>query len=360
MNREDLLRKCVDRGVADETSVGTVSHLFYVYLLSALQKGQRVEIPSFGTFGTRVVGVKRARKMPYFEVEKELAEKVNERYREIKYLVLGRYELIPALGEEQYAGKEPGPETVIDNLGKEVLVDVHRDVTIEEYEKSLAASKGVKPIKEKRLMPKLNLKDEGTEPELTPGGEEEQEATPPPMLHESMTEGGGGLSPVLMILIVVIALGALVFAMNYFGVIHLWGKKAPAVVQVVPEPAVTQPPAGEEKPPAPEVTPTPTPTPTPVKPLPKAEKPKPVPSPSTGGNYTIQVSSWMTAAKANEEVQRLTASGYDAYVQDATVSGEQWYRVRVGHYATEKEATSAAAQLQPSLENGIWVARVGR
>jgi cell division septation protein DedD len=357
MNREDLLKKCVDRGVADETSVGTVSHLFYVYLLSALQKGQRVEIPSFGTFGTRVVGVKRARKMPFFEVEKELAEKVNERYREIKHLVLGRYELIPALGEEEYTGKEPGPETIVDNVGKEILVDVHRDVTIEEYEKSLAATKGVKPIKEKRLMPKLNLKDEGTEPELTPGGEEEQIA-PPPTLHESMPEGGG-MSPVLLILIVVIALGALTFALNYFGVIHLWGKKAPAVVQVVPEPA-TQPPVVEEKPPTPEVTPTPTPTPTPVKPSPKAEKPKPVPPPSTGGNYTIQVSSWTTSAKANEEVQRLTASGYDAYVQDATVAGEQWYRVRIGHYGTEKEAASAAAQLQPMLENGIWVARVGR
>ncbi len=357
MNREDLLKKCVDRGVADETSVGTVSHLFYVYLLSALQKGQRVEIPSFGTFGTRVVGVKRARKMPYFEVEKELAEKVNERYREIKYLVLGRYELIPALGEEEYTGREPGPGVIVDNLGKEVLVDVHRDVTIEEYEKSLAASKGVKPIKEKRLMPKLNLKDEGTEPGLTPAEEEEQIA-PPPTLHESATAEGGGLSPVLQILIAVIVLGALTFALNYFGVIHLWGKKTPAVVQTVPEPAVTQPPVATEKPPAPEEV-TPTPTPTPAKPL-KAEKPKSIPPSSTGGKYTIQVSSWTTASKANEEVQRLTSGGLDAYVQDATVAGENWYRVRVGHYATEKEAAAAAIQIQPMLENGIWVARVGR
>lgn len=208
-------------------------------------------------------------------------------------------------------------------------------------------------------MPKLNLKDEGMEPEPTPAESEEQ-ISPPPTLHESMTAEGGGLSPALLILIAVIALGALTFALNYFGVIHLWGKKVPAVVQVVPEPAVTQPPPTTEQPPAAEeITPTPTPTPTPTTPAPKTVKPKAIP-PSTGGEYTIQVSSWMTPSKANAQVQRLAASGFDAYVQDARVSGEKWYRVRVGHYATEKEASSAAAQLQPMLENGIWVAHVGK
>ncbi len=351
MNREDLLKKCVNRGVADETSVGTVSHLFYVYLLSALQKGQRVEIPNFGTFGTRVVGVKRARRMPYFEVEKELADKVNDRYRELNYLLLGKYELIPSLAEEEYTGKEASHDSLGDQMGKEILVDTHRDVTVEEYERSLAVSKGIKPIKEKRLMPKLNLKDEGMEPEPTPM--DEDTSAPPPNLRDNAA-GGGGLSPVLQALIAVLILGALTFGLNYFGVVHLWGNKTPKVVEAIPEPEVIPPPV-EETPQAAPVTPTPVPIPAPIK------SPKPsVPVSVTGGKFTVQVSAWMTPSKANEEVQRLTTAGFDAFVEDASVSGEQWYRVRVGRYDTEREAANAASQLQQMLEDGIWVARVGK
>jgi hypothetical protein len=353
MNRDELLQKCVDRGVADETSLGTVSHLFYVYLLSALQKGQRVEIPNFGTFGTRVVGVKRARKMPYFEVEREFADKVNERYRELKYLVLGKYELIPVLAEEEYAGREAPYDALAEQMGKEVLIDTHRDVTVEEYERSLAASKGVKPIKEKRLMPKLNLKDEGMEPETTPV-EEEKEIAPPPNLRGGVT-GGGGPSPLLQVLIAVVVLGALTFALNYFGVINLWGTKAPTVVETLPEPEVQLPIDTTQM----AITPEP-PTPTPTTP-PKGERPKPSIPPSVGGGkFTVQVSAWVTPSKANAEVQRLTEGGFDAFVEDAVVFGEKWYRVRVGHYTTEKEAALAASQLQQMLENGIWVARAGR
>jgi septal ring-binding cell division protein DamX/nucleoid DNA-binding protein len=354
MNREDLLKKSVDRGVADETSIGTVSHLFYVYLLSALQRGQRVEIPNFGTFGTRVVGVKRARKMPYFEPEKELADKVNDRYTELKYLVLGKYELIPALGEEEYGGKEAPHDSIVDHIGKEILVDTHRDVTIEEYERSLAASKSVKTTEEKPLMPKLNLKDEGMEPETTPM-EDEQPTAPPPTLRTAAT-GGSGPSPLMQVLIAVVVLGALTFALNYFDVIHLWGKKAPAVVEALPEAEIsTQVP---ETPKAATITPV-TPTPMPVPPS-KVETPNlGVPASSAGGKYTVQVSSWMTPSKANEEVNRLSTAGFDAFVEDGNVSGEKWYRVRVGRYATEKEAAAAASQLQQMLENGIWVARVG-
>jgi SPOR domain len=359
MNREDLLKKCVDRGVADETSVGTVSHLFYVYLLSALQRGQRVEVPKFGTFGTRVVGVKRARKMPYFEVEKEFSEKVNERFLELKYLVLGKYELIPALEEEEYEGREAPHDAVVDEVGKEVLLDTHRDVTIEEYERSLAASKGIKPIKEKRLMPKLNLKDEGTEPELTPMMEEEEETSAPPATLRTHDTGGGGLSPILLIAIGIIILGALAFALNYFGVIHLWGSRPTQVMTSLPEPEPTPPPAETVPQTTPEVTPTPTPTPIQTPP-PKPSGAERLPSSVAGGGFTVQVSSWMSPSKANEQVQRLATAGFDAFVEDATVSGERWFRVRVGHYGSEREAASAASQLSKMVEDGIWVARVGR
>jgi cell division protein FtsN/nucleoid DNA-binding protein len=350
MNRDDLLKKCVDRGVADETSVGAVSHLFYVYLLSALQKGQRVEVPSFGTFGTRVVGVKRARKMPYFEVEQELADIVNERYRHLKYLIVGKYELIPTLIEEEYKGREAPYDVSAEQVGKEKVLDTYREISAEEYERHLAAEKVPTPSKEKKLMPKLNLKGEEMEgvPEPT-----EPEQMAPPTLRQ--LPGGKGPSPLLQVVLAVVVLGALTFALNYFGVIHLWGKKAPQVVEALPEPAV-KPPVEEKKvevPAAPTPTPAPVPTPTPV------QKPKPATPPAGTGNYTVQVSSWMSKAKANAEAERLTQGGFSAFVQDAVVGGERRYRVRIGRYSTQKEAAAAAQHLQEMLEDGFWVAKVG-
>ncbi len=386
MNRDDLLKKCVDRGVADEASIEAVSHLFYMYMLTALQKGQRVEVPNFGTFGTRVVGVKRLRRMPFFEVEKDLAERVNERYRDLKYLVVGRYELSPAEKDIEYEGKEAPHDVSVDQVGREMVLDTHRDVTIEEYERTLALST---QAKEKQAMPKLNLKDTGIEEgpkEAVP----EKPAPPHPPLRMPL-RARRGPSPIVQIVIAVLLLCGITAALNYFGIIHLWGKKAPRVTQAIPETELP-PPAPQQVPQPPaEVTPTPTPGPGPAVPQPKAVTPPvpkavtpPVPKavtppapkpvvppkpaeriapapvipPTTGaGEFTVQVSSWLTMSKANEEVSRLSSAGLSAFVSKATVAGETRYRVRVGRYATRKEAENAAAQLQTMLENGIWVDR---
>ena len=354
-----------------------------------------MEIPNFGTFGTRVVGVKRARKMPIFEVETELADKVNERYRNLKYLVVGRYELVPAVGEEEFKGKEAPYDELAGQVGKEMVLDTQHDVTVDEYEKKLTTRKAPIPSEEKRLMPKLNLRDEATEGESGSGGMEPA----PPTLHES-EEGGRGLSPLLQVLIAIIILGLLTFALNYFGVIHLWGEKAVEPAQaVLPEPKVLPPveqPASEE--------PTPTPTPVPIQ-VPKGvltpDKEYPAQlnkmtvdqlrtlareTPGLGiagrqvataskdrvisellrkragqlgvGDYTVQVSSWMTRRKADEEASRLVSGGMDAFVKRSSIAGETWHRVRIGRYATRKEAAAAASHLQDMLENHIWVARV--
>jgi cell division septation protein DedD len=384
MNRDDLLQKCIDRGVADEASVSSVSHLFYVYLLSALQRGQRVEIPNFGTFGTRVVGVKRARRMPFFEVEQELAQKVNERYRQLKFLVVGRYEYVPASGEEEYKGKEVPHDGRFEDVGKEVLLDMHKEVPIEEYELGDQAKHVTPPAKEKKLMPKLNLKDEEMGAEGQP--QDLGEATNlPPTLHETPTERG--LSPLLQVALAVIFLGLVTFALNYFGVVHLWGKKTPAVVEALPPPEETPAPgqggtaetpgaeAGKATTPEQTVTPTPVPssktTPLPGSPAGVAAtqigKGKSMPGagerktaalpPSTGGNFTVQISSWASTAKANAEAARLTSAGYTSFVEDAVVGDRTWHRVRIGKYATAKEAEAAAAELRKVMEDGFWVAK---
>ncbi|MBI4536268.1 MAG: SPOR domain-containing protein [Ignavibacteriae bacterium] len=394
MNRDDLLKKCVDRRVAHETSVVAVSHLFYVYLLSALKKGQRVEVPKFGTFGTRMVGVKRARRMPYFEVENDLADKVNERYHNLKSTLIGTYTLTPASGKVEYTGKEPPYDSLVEEVGKEIVLDTYRDVTVEDFEREAAEAEVPPPSKERKLMPKINLKGEEMAPEPE-RYEPEPEPTMPvrPTLRDS--SGTGGPSPIMQVLLALIILGAVTFALNYFGVIHLWGTRTPSPTETlpeviqpppvteetgIPEPSVSETPAKTPTPtpttpepkvvpptgttpttPEPKVVPptgaTPTPTPKPI--TPPVEKQKALP-PSGIGNYTVQMSSWMKKSSAEEEVARLARAGYDAYVQEALVDGDPWYRVRVGRYGNRQDAQEAASKLKGLSESTIWVTTVGK
>jgi cell division protein FtsN len=170
---------------------------------------------------------------------------------------------------------------------------------------------------------------------------------------------------VLLIALIVLVLGLGVFALNYFNVIHLWGKK-PAVMTeaAIPEPTIPEPevtPPDQQQPQqepvtSPEVAPPPT-----TAPAPKASAPPKVSLPPSGsGEYTVQVSSWASSQKAEVEAARLTSAGYTAFVEDGVVAGRTWYRVRVGRYGTEREAAEAVRALQPGMESDIWVARVGR
>ena len=422
MNRDDLLKRCVDRRVAHETSVVAVSHLFYVYLLSALKKGQRVEVPGFGTFGTHMVGVKRQRRMPFFEVENELADKVNERYRNLKTLLVGKYELVPAEGEIEYGGKEPKDDTLIDRVGKELVLDTDRDIAAEEFRRETippvvretiepetvppqpvyeepvrqepspqepTETEPALPPKERKLMPKegFNLRGEGMDDAQPAGPESQQPPTPPPTLRD--ISGGEGPSPLLQILLGLVILGAITFALNHFGIIHLWGKKQPAPQQVEEMlPPSVQPPqkqgsAVQGEQPAqkeslaqkPEETPTPSgkevaptlPTKKERKEPSATEKKKetqpvqaePQSTPPSGtGKFTVQVSSWLSRADADRVVSRLSKSRFDAYVAEAFVKDKKWFRVRVGHYATSAEAQAAATNLKSLNENGVWVTKV--
>lgn len=396
MNREELLKRCVDRRVAHETSVVAVSHLFYVYLLSALKKGQRVEVPNFGTFGTRVVGAKRQRRMPYFEVEEELANKVNERYRNLKTLLIGRYEMIPIEGEVEYSGREPRYDRIVEEMGEPLLVDTDRDITPEEYRREVAELRpkapeteaaappgevtpperplevtepeSAQPPKERELMPKegFDLRDKPMEEPTQPVESRE----PMPTLRE--ISGGEGMSPLMQILIGIIILGVITVALNEFGFIHLWGKffarKVPQVTETLPAPPVQAPPAKDEGAMREEKKAEPTPTPPPPKesvtsvaktpevksPEPRAEIAK---APSGTGKFTVQVSSWTSTADADRAVSRWKQAGFDAYVVEAFVNGRTWYRVRVGRYTTMDEARQAAEQIRGVQQDGVWVTR---
>jgi septal ring-binding cell division protein DamX len=243
-------------------------------------------------------------------------------------------------------------------------------------------------------MPKLNLKDDGFEEEEEQNPlDADDTMSPPPTLREVGGGGaGGGKSNTLLIVILIVALLVLgAFALNYFKVIHLWGKKVPKVTaqfdNTLPMPDQTpinpagspgseQTQEGSEQ----ATTPTPTPEPTlentpptssgapasqtsqsPPRSSPPRTSPAPsfVPPASSGtGSYTVQVSSWTSKAYAEQQASRLNAAGMSAFVEDVVIAGENWYRVRVGHYETPQEAKEAAEQLSRSLEGRIWVARL--
>lgn len=391
MNRDELLKRCVDRRVAHETSIVAVSHLFYVYLLSALKKGQRVEVPNFGTFGTRVVGVRRQRRMPYFEVEETLANKVNERYRDLKKILLARYELIPVPEGTEYTGKEPEYDRLVEKVRDEIVLDTDHDITIEEYHRQRAEREAgetktaavapapdvavsappieepqeptiPEPSEERILMPKegFDLRDRDMGEPTQPVEPRE----PQPTLREISSSEGP--SAWVQILLAFIILAIITFALNQFGVIHFWPRKPAQVTEQLPPPATTSPqPEAEQKIEEPAVpTPTPTPTPAPAekaeapvspKVEPKAEAPK---APAAGvGRYTVQVSAWTSAADAQRAVDRLKQAGFDAYVVEAFVKGRTWYRVRVGRFASTAEAQETIAKLHEVQENGVWITK---
>lgn len=69
---------------------------------------------------------------------------------------------------------------------------------------------------------------------------------------------------------------------------------------------------------------------------------------SDGSKYVFQVSSWKNRAKAESEVRKLKAKGFDAFMVEANVPerGGKWYRVRVGYFNSIEEAEEAQKKLK--------------
>ncbi|MDZ7766890.1 MAG: SPOR domain-containing protein [Melioribacteraceae bacterium] len=59
-----------------------------------------------------------------------------------------------------------------------------------------------------------------------------------------------------------------------------------------------------------------------------------------GNEYNVQVSSWRSSIKANDEVKRLRSQGHDAFVVQAYLpsKGGTWHRVRIGGFNSVDEA----------------------
>jgi DedD protein len=83
--------------------------------------------------------------------------------------------------------------------------------------------------------------------------------------------------------------------------------------------------------------------------------PKPVPAGTA--SWVVQVASLGSPEAAKGLQNRLRAKGYTAFVEQATVNGKRYYRVRVGPEVERARADSLAVKLQSETGNKPLVQR---
>jgi cell division protein FtsN len=71
--------------------------------------------------------------------------------------------------------------------------------------------------------------------------------------------------------------------------------------------------------------------------------------------FTVQVASYPTAEAAKSHANELVKKGFPAFPVEAVVNGRSWYRVSVGSFKSQKEATAYRTTLlkQADLQSAI-------
>ena len=75
--------------------------------------------------------------------------------------------------------------------------------------------------------------------------------------------------------------------------------------------------------------------------------------PTTG--WSVQVGSYTTLEEAQDKIKMLQTSGHQAYYIVGLVNGENWYRVRVGGFATKNTANSGKSVLERQLSDSGFI-----
>ena len=68
-------------------------------------------------------------------------------------------------------------------------------------------------------------------------------------------------------------------------------------------------------------------------------------APRGARGWTVQLAAYPTQAEAAELIRSLRSRGFDAFHQEADVSGTSWHRVRVGVFGSRAEAEARARTL---------------
>lgn len=215
---------------------------------------------------------------------------------------------------------------------------------------------------EEDKMPEFNLTEQPKQPEkkkfFDDISKKEEEKT---MAFEYEEEGRRGAGFWIFILIVfLIFVGGVIFLLNQYGYIHLWGegKKASKVEFKQPEEVVvTTPPETKSK--AEASSPVEEKKVEPTITTPKVEKP----TARVGKSYVVQVASFQDKKLADAYASNLRKKGYNAFVERAFVEwkGGNWYRVRIGFFDSIEQANKVADKLknEEKLEK-IWVSEAVR
>jgi cell division septation protein DedD len=66
--------------------------------------------------------------------------------------------------------------------------------------------------------------------------------------------------------------------------------------------------------------------------------------------YNIQIEAAMDITGAREMMARLRKLGYPSHLVPTDIDGQRWYKVEVGPYATEEEASSSEAELRQKYD----------
>ncbi len=80
------------------------------------------------------------------------------------------------------------------------------------------------------------------------------------------------------------------------------------------------------------------------------------PAPPVRSGYAVQVAAVRARNEADPFVKRLTAKGYDVYVE-APKGNQKMFRVRIGSFKTRREAQTLANKLQREEKLKPWVTR---
>lgn len=76
---------------------------------------------------------------------------------------------------------------------------------------------------------------------------------------------------------------------------------------------------------------------------------------SVQSNFTIQVAAEPTAEAAVQHVNRLINAGYDAYSIEYTTDNKTLYRIRIGKYTTQADASQTKNKLIKDLGLQPWI-----
>ncbi len=313
-------------------------------------------------------------KLTFFEQEKKIEGVSSE-------VIFGEHDVVEPIQTlkmqaEDYLilPKEPILEGKVEAIDIEIpifdvfqKVDFSGDLKQEEEVIEFSELEKVK-INEEVTMPEFNLTEE--EGRFQEKGESKkffddtQKKEVPAMAFEYEGEEENKRTGFWVFLLVVflIFIGGVVFLLNQYGYIHLWGagKKADKVEFKPPEEVIiATPPEVKLKPEAPATVEEKKPEPTVAIKSPKVSKSVL----KERRNYIIQVASFQDKKSADAFASSLRKKGYNAFVERAFVEwkGGNWYRVRVGFFDSIEQANEIAKKLKRDANvEKIWISEASR